>query len=175
MAKYNKWLRVLTKEFLIEQHHKQLKSPSKIANEVGCDHKTVIGYLDYWGVKQLRDLFPNRKRSNHPRWCGYKDISSTYWRNLLNGARVRNIEFKITIQQAWQVFEKQNGRCALTGQIIGFEGHKNNSASLDRIDSKKPYTVKNVQWVHKDINFAKQSMSNGEFIELCQLVITHVS
>lgn len=45
-----------------------------------------------------------------------------------------------------------------------------NSASLDRIDSSKGYSINNVQWVHKDVNFAKQSMTMKDFVQLCDEV-----
>lgn len=45
-----------------------------------------------------------------------------------------------------------------------------NTASLDRIDSSKPYIIDNIQWVHKDINFMKRTYSHDYFIKLCKLV-----
>ena len=45
------------------------------------------------------------------------------------------------------------------------------TASLDRIDSTKSYNVGNVQWVHKDINFMKGSLSENKFIEYCNLIV----
>ena len=38
------------------------------------------------------------------------------------------------------------------------------TASLDRIDSSKGYIKGNVQWVHKNINYMKQEMTNEEFL-----------
>ena len=47
------------------------------------------------------------------------------------------------------------------------------TASLDRIDSCKGYTIDNVQWVHKWINVMKSDHSQDEFIALCRAVTTH--
>lgn len=47
------------------------------------------------------------------------------------------------------------------------------AASLDRIDSKRGYTEGNVQWVHKSVNLAKNSLSEVEFIMLCHAVTNH--
>lgn len=33
--------------------------------------------------------------------------------------------------------------------------YKNRTASLDRIDDKQGYTINNVQFIHKDINYMK--------------------
>jgi len=48
---------------------------------------------------------------------------------------------------------------------------KQQTASLDRIDSSKGYIEGNVQWVHRKINMMKQSYTQEEFIELCQAVV----
>jgi len=44
------------------------------------------------------------------------------------------------------------------------------TASLDRIDSTKNYTIDNIQWVHKDVNKMKMDFSQEYFIEMCRLV-----
>ncbi len=56
--------------------------------------------------------------------------------------------------------------CALTDLPLNFHTkHKN--ASLDRIDNTKGYTIDNIQWVHKDINWMKGTFTQDQFIELC--------
>ncbi len=162
---------VLTKEFLRKEHLENQKTISQIAREVGCDHKSIYNYINLYRLERYYNPEGHAKKKNdHPRWKGYEEISATYWNNVLNGARNRKIKIEITIQDAWQLFLKQNKKCALTGQEIGFEACKSNTASLDRIDSKIGYVKGNLQWVHRDINFAKQSLSNEEFINLCKLV-----
>jgi hypothetical protein len=47
------------------------------------------------------------------------------------------------------------------------------TASLDRIDSFKPYTDDNIQWVHKHINAMKLNHSEEYFIELCKIVANY--
>jgi len=37
------------------------------------------------------------------------------------------------------------------------------TASLDRINSSKGYTLDNVQWVHKTVNIMKQGLSDEDF------------
>lgn len=116
--------------------------------------------------------------SNHPNWQGYGELSGSYICGLKEGARKRNISFEITIEQAWEQFTKQNGRCNLTGLPIAFSSwdrtkgsrHKQ-TASLDRINSNEGYVLGNIQWVHKDINRMKSDFGENYFFELCQLVI----
>lgn len=97
----------------------------------------------------------------------------TQFKNMIHNAKVRNIAFTLTIEELWELYQEQGGRCALSGMEIGFVHSKRGNASLDRIDSSKPYEKGNVWWVHKNVNLAKQSLSVEEFVELCrQVVIT---
>lgn len=115
----------------------------------------------------------------HGRWKGFGDISSKHWHSAKGGAKRRGISFEISIQDAWEVFKNQNGKCALTGEAIKFSSSikdsKNNptTASLDRIDSSKGYTRENIQWLHKRINELKWDNSNKELIDLCRKVVNY--
>lgn len=106
---------------------------------------------------------------------GYKSISAVYFKSCKAGAGTRNFEFNITKEDMWQQWLKQEGKCALSGIPITIERNykkmkEGMSASLDRIDSTKGYTVDNIQWVHKDLNKMKMNYPNEYFIEMCKLV-----
>ena len=45
-----------------------------------------------------------------------------------------------------------------------------NTASLDRINSKKGYVEGNIQWVHKDINMMKHCLETSDFIKWCEKI-----
>jgi hypothetical protein len=71
------------------------------------------------------------------------------------------------------LMEMQSYRCALTGWDIEFpeSGHPQKApASLDRIDSKKPYTKENTQIVTRQVNMMKQQYSQEDFIKVCRAV-----
>lgn len=113
----------------------------------------------------------------------FGQISATFWSNLLRSAKQRAIKVFLTREEAWELFIKQHKRCALTNQRLRFKKYikKQNgkdvyskgTASLDRINSKLPYQKDNVQWVHKDINWLKNTFSQDKFIEMCRLVYTN--
>jgi len=109
---------------------------------------------------------------NHPHYRGYEDLSWDYWCKLQNGANRRNIRFEIFIEDAWNLFVDQGKKCKLTGWDIELfsESKRKNTASLDRIDSSKHYTLDNVQWVHKDINKMKQHYSEEYFTKACKAI-----
>ena len=78
--------------------------------------------------------------------------------------------FEITIEQAWKLFENQNGKCALTGDDLTFQKNKENIASLDRIDNLNGYVVNNLRWVRSDINMMRKNMDDKSFIKLCKKI-----
>lgn len=106
------------------------------------------------------------------RYKGYKDLSGRYWSALKYNAKKRGIPFckDFTIKDAWDIFEKQNKKCALSKVDIHLYPAKKdlNTASLDRIDSSIGYCINNVQWLHKDINTLKNTMSNSEVRKICK-------
>jgi hypothetical protein len=89
-------------------------------------------------------------------------------------AQRRNIEFLISIEELEALFEKQGGRCVFTGVELAFPKNSRESslgtASPDRINSSKPYTVDNIQWVHKTINKMKMDMTDKDFKNWCYKV-----
>jgi len=110
-----------------------------------------------------------------PSWKGYKQISGTYWNNVIKGANLRKLDILITIEDAWDLYEKQNKKCALTGMNIIFarsrRSENKQTASLDRIDSSKGYTIDNIQWVHKYIQRLKGDMSQKNIKLLSYLIV----
>lgn len=115
----------------------------------------------------------NKKGNQHPHWTGYGEVSGCYWSSINRGAKSRNLEFSITIEEIWHLFLKQGRKCALTQQILTHQKEsrkKQGTASLDRIDNTKGYTIDNVQWIHKKINQIKMDLDQDEFIKLCHMV-----
>jgi hypothetical protein len=106
------------------------------------------------------------KGKNNQNWRGHGDIPSSFFTSLLNNARVREIEVLITIEDVSSLWEPSGHVCALSGLSIAL----GESASLDRIDSLRPYTKDNIQWVHKDIQLMKNKLPQARFVELCHLV-----
>jgi len=111
------------------------------------------------------------RREKNKSWKGYGEIPGQYYCKIKHGALGRHLTVAVSLQYLWELFLKQNRRCAITGQILEFSKYYKDdalaTASLDRIDSSKGYIEGNVQWVHKNVNMAKKSLSDVDFIKLC--------
>jgi hypothetical protein len=105
-------------------------------------------------------------------------LSRYNWKTIKNRANKVKMEFNLTIKYLWDLYIKQDKKCALSGVILNFlknDYDRLHNASLDRIDSSKGYIEGNVQWVDKYINTMKGSKTDKEFIEWCQKVVKYNS
>jgi hypothetical protein len=131
---------------------------------------------NYLKLRKSCGCFLNREGIDSPIFKGYKELPHRVFSKIKGEAAKRNIDFNITIEEMWNLFLKQNRKCALTGVKIYFpksskdENIGNRTASLDRIDSGKGYTIDNVQWVHKDVNIMKRDIKQDRFIEICDTI-----
>lgn len=85
-------------------------------------------------------------------------------------AKSRSLLWDLSLEQ---MFESFDGKCALTGWEISLN-YKCETASLDRIDSNKPYAKNNIQWVHSMVNMCKNKYDQSKFVEMCKAVANKV-
>lgn len=112
----------------------------------------------------------------NPAFSGIGELSGSrvYW--IKRGAQRRGIEFFVTKEYLWNLFEAQEASCALSGVKLTFGRMRysyETTASLDRIDSTKGYIEGNLQWVHKDVNKIKRDIGQDYFLELCYRISDH--
>lgn len=140
-----------------------------------------------FGIVQGKSLKDGHSRQCKE--CGFKvagvkrtksPINSKLFQGIKGNAKTRNIPFNITKEEIYELYLRQDGKCAITHiPIEVIISHKefndertniDNLGSLDRIDSSKSYEIENIQWVHKTINKMKQDLQQEEFIKFCKLV-----
>jgi hypothetical protein len=110
--------------------------------------------------------------NQNPGWNGYEDIPGNLFGILKKSAEIRGIEVEITIQDLQELWEKQGGKCALSGQQLKLCSKKFGiTASVDRINQKLGYTRSNIQWVHKDVNLMKNRFDEEYFIDVCRKIV----
>lgn len=162
-----------------------------IKNEKHFTKTGKIVYHNYWefkcdcgSIKVLRKgrVKPYGRTSIKSCGClrnlnkrkGYKDLSGSQWSTIKKNAEKRNLKFEITEIYIWEIFEKQNRKCALSGKPIRLDAknpwYRKTTASLDRIDSSKGYIKGNVHWVHKDVNCMKWGLEMKRFLQLVEQI-----
>jgi hypothetical protein len=138
--------------------------------------------------KEIEVSSLNRGGSSSCRVCAMRKtrderiVPAHYWLKLTVNAARRAIPVSVSHEDVESLLSDQKHLCALTGWTIGFgrgrtkDGKHSDgetTASLDRIDSSKPYEVGNIQWVHKDVQNMKQSFTEERLKVLCRAILTH--
>ena len=149
-------------------------SPSGIKNEAWrvkckCGNEFSILKESLYNAKQCRTCAMKHTILKNT-------VNNAIWSNIITHTRLKNLTLskEITKKYLYDLYIKQNKKCALSGRDIYLSASKSdkkeNTASVDRIDSSKGYIPINVQWVHKRINIMKWAYSQDYFIELCEKV-----
>lgn len=143
----------------------------------GSIHGIVAIQLITGRSKQCRSCTRGAQSGN---WRGIGKLPSTSFTTIRLRAKSRNIQFSVSKEYLSNLFDLQEGKCALSGIDIDFDppdgrnlGNSNGTASLDRIDSSIGYIEGNVQWVHKQVNIMKNEYSTQRFLELCSAIHNH--
>jgi hypothetical protein len=161
--------------FVKDESNGRRRAKVKVKCSCGTEHLLRPDSLnkDLQGCYECTRAKPG---SDNPSWKGVGNLCSLEYSRLKRQANQRNIKFSITKEYIWELFESQNGNCALTNVKIDLvptyyikRGQKQ-TASLDRIDSNKGYIKGNVHWVHKDINVMKNGYNIEYFIKMCKAV-----
>ena len=89
---------------------------------------------------------------------------------LIKLASKRKWDCSISIEDLQDIWKTQQGQCAYTKLPLVATANQFNTASLDRKDSSKGYTVGNIQLVCAAVNRMKQDFSEDLFLLLCSNV-----
>lgn len=136
-----------------------------------CGNTTTIPKYNLLKAKSCGCL--QRKENTYKLFDGVGEITKTIFNKIVANAVNRDKEFLITPEYAWNLFLKQDRKCAISGLPIEFNKNsrdRSGTASLDRIDSSLGYIIGNVQWTHKDINNMKNDLPEKEFLYYCETV-----
>lgn len=123
------------------------------------------------GAKKSCGCRKSRKADKHHAWIGHEGLSGQFFGTIKRSCSTRSkgrvIPFEITIEQAWDLYVKQDRKCAISGVEIALVADRTErTASLDRIDSSIGYSIGNVQWVHWMVNIMKSDFSQSDFLDM---------
>lgn len=164
----------------------EVKQDNRWMYKVQCDCGRIEIKRKDWVIKgratSCKSCASKRTATKHPppiKRTGYSDLSGTHFLAIKNGALRRHLHFDLTPKFLWELYEKQNKMCALTGLPLTLNTSLKNqnvnwdiiTASVDRVDSSMGYTEDNVQWVHKEINRLKNKYSLEELLYWSKLLL----
>ena len=153
---------------------KKWKSKRKFSIDNNSLHQNRGGVCS-----ECKDCQRERYYRERQRLFENNDVALRYkLQQALKGTRRRskekNIYNDLTLDYLMYLWEKQGGKCALTGMQMTYkfyEGRVNTNLSVDRIDSTKGYSKDNVQLVCMAANQMKNDLSMEEFINMCESVL----
>lgn len=95
-----------------------------------------------------------------------------------SGARKRKLPFEIELTDVFKLAYKSKGVCCISGLPFSLESmdgikHRPFAPSIDRIDCKQGYTVKNVRLVCVAVNYALNEFGERFLIELARSIWSH--
>ena len=154
--------------------------------EYGSSHRSYFkkkGVDRYANIEDKTSFNKNRYVENKDSFLKSRDKFARSVRgrvySLYESAKDRsakkNMVFEITLDYLLEKYEKQEGKCEMTG--IPFTSERNPdgkrfympySPSLDRIDSNKGYTKDNVRLVCVIVNLALNVFGEDVFKNMCQ-------
>ncbi len=159
------------------KHLKRIGKRKRIAWDCVCEcGQTLIvitGSLRAGNIKTCGSIGCRWTRFdlNHPMGVLRANLATLRYR-----AKSRGRKFDIDLEHLWQLWEDQNGKCALTGipmTVIKGKGYVDTNISIDRIDSIQGYEIGNVQLVCYRVNSMKSAMKTEKFIEFCSMVAAY--
>jgi hypothetical protein len=152
----------------------QLKVGGKVCSKCSVDkpfgdfpvHRKTYDGFDSW-CKQCR------KEYNYE----VNQSLDTHLRKKLASIKEdrRKIFSDLTLEQLINLWNKQEGKCAISGVEMSYQRNKRqhnmNNCSVDRIDSSGNYTIDNIQLVCWIVNRMKGENTTEDLIQWCNHII----
>lgn len=95
-------------------------------------------------------------------------------RDTRSRCRQRNVKFKLTLAELLEIYDKQNGQCALTGfPLHHTDSYPDFAISIDRLDPPLGYTKDNVRLVCVRANLMRNELTDEQFVWWAKALVNH--
>ena len=111
----------------------------------------------------------NHKKNQQDLVLGFSEAE---FNSIQRTARGRKKYWNLSIADLHDIWERQDGKCAMTGAAMRKYPR---TWSVDRLDNYCGYTPGNIQLVLKQVNMMRGSLSVEEFAAYCQAVVSNRS
>jgi hypothetical protein len=122
------------------------------------------------GKKSIKLSFISRKKRIN---SDFDTFVSYMYSSLKNGAIKRSLAFNITLLQL-KKFLIENTICSSSGRLVTYQQGCPNKASIDRINNRHGYSLKNIRVVCQQVNYSRNDMSVEEFEQMCMDVANNI-
>lgn len=172
----------------MEVRHCTTCNKTKSATDFPKRKKEPVGFRDSTQYSPCKECNAQRAKEWRSKNKGYRGSGRmTKYTNqpLISAIRTRlreaqtrikkfgKIESDLTEEYLYDLFNNQEGKCALLGYDMKIQRDHPLSLSLDQIEPNKGYVVGNVQWVTWCSNRAKGDMNQDDFYRMCELAIVY--
>lgn len=159
-----------------EKETRYVKASQKKRN--GKNYCSLSCYAKTTYDNKLSEWNNSEENKEHLRKiCNNKLDEFSPFRTLMKSCRNRkNKDCNLDLPYLKDLWEKQKGKCALTGVDLKLEtsSNKNYQASIDRIDSSKGYVKGNIRFTSVSVNWLKSDLDDNhlrEFFQICKMVV----
>jgi 5-methylcytosine-specific restriction endonuclease McrA len=119
----------------------------------------------------------HQKKTNEAKSSSPKKYLSNLYTHLQYSRKTRDKKiWEVTREEILDLWDKQEGRCALTNQLMTYKkgaGRGDLNVSIDRIDPKGIYTISNIQLVCFRVNIMKHTLDESSLVWWCKNIVTH--
>lgn len=122
------------------------------------------------GKKSIKLSFISRKKRIN---SDFDTFASYMYSSLKSGAIKRGLAFNITLLQL-KTFLNENTICSSSGRLVTYQQGCPNKASIDRINNRHGYSLKNIRVVCQQVNYSRNDMSVEEFEQMCMDVANNI-
>lgn len=161
------------------------KSNDQFGTQIYKRHGVVLSRLRSW----CQDCCSSRHRREEKRiYLRNREWPLiSYLRKLANMKKCKmlrdGVDYNISADFLFDLYQKQEGRCALTGRLLKWRtkiqrtSHitEPDSLSIDRIEPAKGYVRGNVRLVTWQINHARAMWPDTDLIALCRDVLKTIA
>lgn len=151
-----------------------------IVEPVGAYYKVVCTGCNTESVRRRHDLKRVERGERKSCRCQLRSVQTglspglhAWMQKYIRGAKYRNLSWNISSWEFVAIVTKECYYCGAepesrTDKSLSFE-----ASGIDRLDSKVGYEPDNVVPACSSCNYAKQSMTAEEFLELIKKIHTH--
>lgn len=153
-----------------ESKHFKVSGSNKYFFDDGEEQRASVCYTcDYQMNKERYSRYDKKMREGGTIRC-FVLSNFTNWRDR---SKKKGLDFDITPKYLLEMWDRQNGRCFYTGELLSLDrGHgKWSSLSLDRKDPSVGYVKGNVVWTSREVNSSKGTRTMDEFFDFCRRVV----